>query len=129
MSTMPMMPTMPMMMPTTMSLSQRVKHLCTPAYIYFVIGMITLLINLISIFMAKKFTFSTIVVYFMQIITILFWTFILNLLCKSGYADISWILLILPYLFLFGIIGWLMYILRISKKTGNSIGKSRKSRK
>jgi hypothetical protein len=36
---------------------------------------------------------------------ILFWTFILNSLCKAGYKEVSWFLVILPLLLLFVILG------------------------
>ena len=31
-------------------------------------------------------------------ILILFWTFILDLLCKSGYKLLSWLLILLPFI-------------------------------
>ena len=40
-----------------------------------------------------------------KIIYILFWTFILNSLCKAGYKEISWFLVLLPILLLFIILG------------------------
>jgi hypothetical protein len=30
----------------------------------------------------------------------LFWTWILNFICKSGYPGVSWFLLLLPYILL-----------------------------
>jgi hypothetical protein len=32
---------------------------------------------------------------------ILFWTFILNSLCKAGYKEVSWFLVLLPLILLF----------------------------
>ena len=36
---------------------------------------------------------------------ILFWTFILNAICKAGYKEVSWFMVLLPIILLFIIIG------------------------
>ena len=35
----------------------------------------------------------------------LFWTFILNAICKAGYKEVSWFMVLLPIILLFIIIG------------------------
>ncbi len=65
-------------------------ELCTPAQIYFVISIITLILAVI-----KQFKFSTIM---MKLITIAVWTWFLNFLCSKGYKAVSWFLVLLPFL-------------------------------
>lgn len=93
------------------------KQLCTPAMLYFVISMLALVIvafqNLghkdsyhIGNFSCR--VPSTILVFIVKFIYILFWTYVLNLICKDGHVGISWLLVLLPWLLLFVIIGLLM---------------------
>ena len=89
--------------------------LCAPAQIYFVISILSVLALLIQNYgTSRMYSVGTYHVnlrhhnlfYFVfKLIYILGWTFILNRLCKSGYSSISWFLVILPYMFMFLIIG------------------------
>lgn len=45
------------------------------------------------------------VVFVMKIIYILFWTYILNLMCKDGHREISWFLVLIPFILLFSVAG------------------------
>lgn len=36
-----------------------------------------------------------------KIIYVLFWTWLLNVVCKAGYETVSWILVLLPFLLMF----------------------------
>jgi hypothetical protein len=64
--------------------------MCTPAQIYFVLSalgaIIALLNNIPIVAVALKFVF------------IILWTYILAYLCKKGYANISWFLVLLPFI-------------------------------
>lgn len=93
------------------------KQLCTPAMLYFVISMIALIIvafqNLghrdsyhIGNFSCR--VPNTLFVFIIKFIYIVFWTYVLNLICKDGHVGISWLLVLLPWLLLFVIIGLLM---------------------
>ena len=44
---------------------------------------------------------NTFMMFVFKAIYILFWTFILNSLCKSGYKEVSWFLVLLPLILLF----------------------------
>ena len=45
-------------------------------------------------------------VYFvLKLVYIVVWTFILNKLCRSGYKNISWFLVLLPFILFFVLIG------------------------
>ena len=93
------------------------KGLCTPATVYFVISIIcmTLILfqNLGNTNSYNVGNFScrvpnTMVVFIFKFIYIVFWTYILNLICKDGHEGISWLLVLLPWILLFVIIGLLM---------------------
>ena len=93
------------------------KELCTPAAVYFVISMLGLAIvmfqNLGNSDCYNVGNFScqvpnTFVVFIVQFVYILFWTYILNLICKDGHVGISWLLVLLPWILLFVITGMVM---------------------
>lgn len=93
------------------------KQLCTPAALYFVISMIGLLMivfqNLGNSESYNVGSFScrvpsTILVFVVQFIYIVFWTYVLNLICKDGHVGLSWLLVLLPFILLFVLMGLLM---------------------
>jgi len=51
---------------------------------------------------------STALIFIIKLIYILFWTWILNLICKDGHTGISWLLVLLPFILLFVLICMLM---------------------
>jgi len=51
---------------------------------------------------------NTTIVFIVKLIYILFWTYVLNLICKDGNTALSWLLVFLPFILLFLIIGILM---------------------
>ena len=51
---------------------------------------------------------NTFLIFVMKFIYIVFWTYILNLICKDGHIGISWLLVLLPWIMLFVIMGMLM---------------------
>lgn len=93
------------------------KELCTPAALYFIISMFALLIVLFQnignrhSYNVGNFSCrvpSTFLVFIIKFIYIVFWTYILNLICRDGHVGVSWLLVLLPWLLLFVIIGLLM---------------------
>jgi len=100
-----------------MAFPRSLKELCKPALVYFVISFISLgLILFQNLGNENSYhvgTFScrvpnTAIVFIIKFIYILFWTWVLNLICKDGYTNISWLLVLLPYILLFVIIGLIM---------------------
>ena len=93
------------------------KELCTPAMIYFVISIIALAIVLLQN-LGNKHSYnvgsfscrvpSTALVFIIKLIYILFWSWVLNLICKDGHTNISWLLVLLPWILLFVMMGLLM---------------------
>jgi hypothetical protein len=51
---------------------------------------------------------NTIAVFIVKLIYVLFWNYILNLICKDGHSGLSWLLVLLPYILLFVIMGIIM---------------------
>jgi hypothetical protein len=96
---------------------KKLKELCTPSLLYFGISMIALVLvflqNLGNTNSYHVGSFScrvpnTTIVFIIKFIYILFWTYILNLICKDGHTGISWLLVLLPWLLLFVMMGILM---------------------
>jgi len=93
------------------------KDLCSPAALYFVISIMGLALvlfqNLGNTNSYNVGNFScrvpnTAFVFIVKFIYIVFWTYILNLICKDGHVGLSWLLVLLPWILLFVIIGLLM---------------------
>jgi hypothetical protein len=93
------------------------KELCTPAMIYFVISVIALVMVLLqnlgnqNSYNVGSFSCrvpNTALVFIIKLIYILFWTWVLNLICKDGHTTISWLLVLLPWIMLFVMMGILM---------------------
>ena len=100
-----------------MSFPKKLKDLCTPALIYFVISIISLVLlfiqNIHNVNSYHVGNFSckvpnTMLVFFFKLMYILFWTWILNLICKDGHTGISWLLVLFPFILLFVILGLIM---------------------
>jgi hypothetical protein len=97
-----------------MAFPKSVKQLCTPAYIYFLLSVIGIIIAIIQnvgnsgVYCLGSMSVpvsSTIMVFVVKVIGILFWTWILNLMCKDGHKEIAWFLVLLPFVLLFFMVG------------------------
>ena len=60
------------------------KNLCTPAFIYFALSVPSIALMFV-----------------MKLIYILFWTWILNLICRDGHTNVAWLLVALPFIAVF----------------------------
>jgi hypothetical protein len=97
-----------------MAFPKSVKQLCTPAYIYFLLSVIGIIIAIVQN-VGNRRTYSlssmnvpvpsTVMVFVVKIIGILFWTWVLNLMCKDGHNEIAWFLVLLPFLLLLFMVG------------------------
>jgi uncharacterized membrane protein len=96
---------------------KRLKELCSPALFYFVLSMVGLVLAAWQN-MGRRNTYvlggmtrtvpNTGLVFVVKIIYILFWTWILNLICKDGHTSISWFLVLIPFILLFSVVFLLM---------------------
>jgi len=90
-----------------MAFPKSVKQLCTPAFIYFSLSMLSIVLSLFfNLGNTDRYNFgcfscrvtSTALLYIVQIIYVLFWTYVLNLICKDGNSRLSWILILFPFI-------------------------------
>jgi hypothetical protein len=87
-----------------------IKDLCTPSYVYLVISTIAVIVMAIQNF-GNINTYcvgsltcvvgSTALVFAIKVLYILFWTWILNLICKAGVPQLAWFLVLLPFILFF----------------------------
>jgi hypothetical protein len=85
--------------------------LCTPAFIYLVFSAIGIILiafqnygmspNMYCVGSVQCPVQSTAPIFIMKILYVVFWTFILNALCSYGYYQLSWFLLLLPFILFF----------------------------
>ena len=100
-----------------MAFPKSFKELCAPSMTYFVISIFVLIIMVIqNLGNSNSYNLgsfrcrvpSTTIVFIIKLIYILFWTYILNLICKDGHTTLSWLLILFPFILLFLIIGLVM---------------------
>jgi len=93
-----------------MAFPKNVKELCAPAMVYFVLSMIVIFVLLMQNLgnktkyrvgnMSCSVT-NTTMLFIVKIIYVFFWTYVLNLICKDGYPELSWLLVFLPFVWFF----------------------------
>ena len=103
----------------------KLKKMCTPAIIYFILSMVTLIVMVLSN-VGNKRTFcmgsydcpvdNLVLIYILKLGYILFATIVLDSLCKNGYKSISWFLVFFPLFAYFASLGLFMIY-----KNSNSI--------
>lgn len=100
-----------------MAFPNKLSQLCNPAYIYFILSTLAIVISGFQN-MGNRYKYnlgmyschvpSCIAVFAAKILYVLFWTWVLNLMCKDGHTGIAWFLILLPFLLFFIIIGTIM---------------------
>lgn len=100
-----------------MAFPKSLNELCKPSYIYFIVSVIGLVLMAIQN-MGNSHRYclgsfscnvpSTMLIFAIKIFYVLFWTWILNLMCKDGHKNIAWFLVLLPFVLMFVGIGLLM---------------------
>ena len=94
-----------------------VNRLCTPAFVYLLVSSLSLVLLVIQ----NANNTNTICVgnlicdvdnipslFLLNFSYIIFWTFILDSVCKAGHKQISWLLVLLPYLLSIVMLGLFM---------------------
>ena len=108
-----------------MSFPNKLSQLCSPSYVYFIISVLMIVISVFqNIGNRNKYTLglfscnvpSCVGVFIIKIMYILFWTWVLNLMCKDGHSGIAWFLVLLPFILLAIIIGLIMANQKKSQK-------------
>ena len=88
------------------------KELCTPAFVYLTISIFTLIVIVIqNIIQNGEFCVGQLscpssnmmktIIFSIEVIYILFWTWLLTLICKSGYKNIAWAIVLFPFVLIF----------------------------
>lgn len=93
------------------------RKLCTPSYIYLVVSAIALVVMLYqNIGNVDKYCLgsysctvsSTALIFIIKAIYILFWTWVLNLICRAGSPGIAWFVLLLPVILMFVLLAMML---------------------
>lgn len=86
------------------------RNLCTPAVIYLAISMMLLVVmyiqnrNNVDVYCLGAYecdVTNVTAIFLVKFVYILFWTWILNLICNSGFTSISWLLVLMPVILFF----------------------------
>ncbi len=100
-----------------MSIIPGIKKLCPPAIVYFVISTISIIAiaiqnygnnDLYCLGMYSCNVSSVSILFLLKFVYVLFWTWVLNIICRGGYEGVSWFLVLFPYILLFVLLGLLM---------------------
>ena len=104
-----------------MDLMKTFNSLCTPAQFYLAISTVSIVgMVLQNLGNSNKYCIGTIqapcpthnMVYFaVKAVYVIIWTFLLQKLCKKGYKNISWFLVLLPLITMFVLIAIFMLTL------------------
>ena len=93
------------------------RELCSPSKFYFAMSMFFLIAAAIqNMGFSTKYHLghyscdvsSTLLIFTYKIMYVLFWTWILNLVCKDGQKTIAWLLVLFPILLMFVFLGILL---------------------
>ena len=101
---------------STKNILANIKQLCSPAYVYLVISTISLILLLVqnigntNTYCVGNYACkaNTLSVFIGKVLYIAFWTFALNYICKKGYKQVAWFILLLPFISLFILLGLLI---------------------
>jgi hypothetical protein len=100
-----------------MAIIPGIKKLCTPALVYFIISVISIIVmafqnygntDLYCLGVYSCNVTSVGIIFVLKFIYVLFWTWVLNIICRNGYENVSWFLVLFPYILLFVLLGLLM---------------------
>lgn len=110
-----------------MAFPRKLNQLCTPAFVYFVLSFVGIIVTIFqNMGNTNKYCLgsltcnvpSTVAIFIMKIICILFWTWVLNLMCKDGHKNIAWFLVLLPFILMFLVVGMVSMNQTKKKKDG-----------
>jgi hypothetical protein len=106
--------------------------ICTPAQIYLIVSFILMVLSYFgmnaisqqitlnqannSFLQSLNFTYQkdTRTSYVVQAVFIVLWTWVLSYLCKKGFSNLSWFLVLLPWVLMF--LAFFVYVIETIKK-------------
>ena len=91
------------------------NKICTPAQLYLAISLVAIISILIqncednTVYrvgdMVVKTPCHNLAFFAIKILYVFLWTWLLNLLCKNGFSGLSWLLVLMPFIGMFVLIG------------------------
>jgi len=114
-----------------MKLVEKFRKLCTPSALYFAVSSLALVIIAVQnmrdptrfclgIYECPAPGANNGLVFALEAVYIVFWTWVLNLICNAGYTSISWFLVIFPIVLMFILLG--IMIMEMNKATEGMSG-------
>lgn len=97
----------------------QINKLCTPAYVYLVISVIALVtIALQNVQSSTTYCVGNYecpvannsLMFIIKILYIAFWTWLLNIICKSGATTVAWILVLIPFVLMFFLMASFIFV-------------------
>jgi hypothetical protein len=98
------------------------NNICTPAQVYLAISLVAIITMLIqncednTIYrvgdMVVKTPCNNLAFFAVKIMYVFLWTWLLNILCKKGFSGLSWLLVLMPIIGMFVLIGLTLVLLR-----------------
>jgi hypothetical protein len=105
-----------------MDILRMLNKMCTPAQVYLAISLASVIAMLLqncqdnSVYrignMVVKSPCHNLAFFAVKILYIMLWTWLLNLLCKKGFTSVSWLLVLLPIVGMFVLIGMVFLMLK-----------------
>lgn len=93
------------------NLRKNYNLLCTPSQVYVLISAVAIITMLIqNIAEPRKYcigrfscqlNFNNLFLFAMKVLYVVFWAIVLDSLCKNGYKDLAWSIVLLPFFLLF----------------------------
>lgn len=83
------------------------KNLCMPAMAYLALSILTIFVMMFqnlgdpASYCIGRYSCNVSdvnMLFLMKIVYVLFWTWIINIMCRDGFEGIAWVLVMLPYL-------------------------------
>ena len=83
------------------------NHLCMPAMAYLALSILTIFIMMFqnlgdpASYCIGRYSCNVSdvnMLFLMKIVYVLFWTWIINIMCRDGFEGIAWVLVMLPYI-------------------------------
>ena len=93
------------------------RQLCTPAFVYFVISAMFLVVvafqnygnvNTYCVGLQTCNVPNTSLIFAIKFMYILFWTWILNLMCNAGASIVAWFIVLIPIILMFLMLSMVM---------------------
>ena len=98
------------------------NKICTPAQIYLAISLVAIISMLVqncqdnTVYrvgdMVVKTPCHNLAFFAVKLLYVVLWTWLLNILCKKGFSSISWLLVLLPIIAMFVLIGMVFLMLQ-----------------